>query len=992
MIGKMRTRAGGGGHDDDPLDAAGVGPNALTGRPYTPVARAKWVEKWRTFPVYAKKDTLAALVDSFASNQVTVLVSGTGSGKTVLAPPLMLRQLLLAGSPGRVVVTIPKIVTVRSAAQTATMTLDAEIGAEIGYHHRGSPPAAFDRSRCRLLYATDGILLAQAVHDPLLSEYAAVIVDEAHERPVPTDMLLSGMRDALKARPEMRLVVMSATIDPAVFRDYYEKAGLTVGVVQVAGGTMHPIERVFLDRDLASEDESLQRGVDAALAIFGTTILAPGLRPVAQDREEGEGVPGPMASASLGPKGSKGSKGSKGKGKGVSIGGDSVKPQNRPGVILFVPTTRDAVEGCTAFARACEGKDGDKGKHQQRKPQWGNKSKRSGGGSDDASDDADADVVTFDVPVEGGPGGTCPPCTSLYGKMPHEAREAAVQPATEAELSAGRLFVATNVAESSLTLEGITHVVDTGLQLTSSWDAASHSSVIATEMASRAQITQRIGRAGRTGPGVAVLLYTKRRFEALPEYPPPAVLTVDVSDYLLTALLQQHRERREENAVVEGGSVGQRTVGGGLKKALESFAGMITPPTVVQLVGALSFLHHYGLVRVGSRVEAEDQGTVVEKVGGRGNKYTHGKGHGQERGQGHGKVHGHGKGKGKGQGQDESGKRAPITDQRDGTGPPATEAAAPRSDPDYVELAALPDVAALLFDASLSGDGEATSFGRWVSRASRDFRLEIWNALLLCVGVAHGVGRDAGDLALLLEATQGRVSSLWTSSRVDPSKRFKEQSYGDSDHAALLRILREVVQPALEPGGGGPQSLFAAGLAPSTWKRIAERVKTEKAQIERLAEKREDLLRACPPWLRPPRGGSGGAPLTHAIAAARGYHLCRRTADGAAFATYATVARSRCQIDATFARPSSKAGGGTAAVYEHLTDLGGRKRASCVTYVTQSMVPAPGHYIRTPRPTKIDTPEPSSLVRRSMSRSMSKFNSKSKINSTAEPVPTNRST
>ena len=461
----------------DPLDAAGKGPNMLTGNPEYSQDRKRWASVWSKFPVYAMKDKLKALVESISKNRVTVIVSGTGSGKTVLAVPLVLRHVLLSSAPlSKVVVTIPKKAAVAKAAETGALTLDVELGEEVGYLHRGSPSWTYDERKTRLVYATDGTLLSQIRRDPLLKSYGAVVVDEAHERPVPTDLLLAAMRKTLLHRPEFRLVIMSATIDPKMFSEYF--ASISTGIVEVSGAPMHPIERVHIvlpgSVDGAPPKEYLPATIDQTCKVLES--------------------------------------------------GAHKKP---PQIIVFVPTTKDAVLGCKLLDKSCSFKNKD--------------------------------------------------CFSLYGKMSMEDRHGALNASTN-EGNRARVYMSTNVAESSITLGGITHVIDTGLQLSSTWDPRAHGSKLTKGMATQAQITQRIGRSGRTGPGKAIMLYSKEKFESQPAFPEPAILGVDLAEHMLAELAGA------ADATIES--------------VHEHFASLITPPTRAQVVGSIASMHFYGLIEV----------------------------------------------------------------------------------------------------------------------------------------------------------------------------------------------------------------------------------------------------------------------------------------------------------------------------------------------------------------------------------------------------------
>lgn len=463
----------------DPLDAAGTRPNPLTGAPFS-AARARWAAVWSKFPLYSDKPKMKALVQSFRSNNVTIVVSGTGSGKTVLAVPLML-QAVSASPDSAIAVTIPKRTTVLAAARTGAMTMDVPLGAQVGYQFRGAPSGAASAAT-RILYSTDGTLLAQSRRDPLLTRFAAVVVDEAHERPLPTDLLLVAIRAALARRPEMRLSVMSATINPDEFVSYFEAAGLSVGVVHIKGSSMHPIERRFLGQP----SNPLLAGVDVVRSVLAD---------------------------------------------GRSYGN----------VLLFVPVMRDTIEGCKEI------------------------------------------LATPRRSTKGRTASSAPPtgCVPVYGKMSAEERDLAVA----SRLSrTRRTFVATNVAESSLTIPDLLDVVDTGLQLVSEYDARAHGTRVAREMATQAQITQRIGRAGRTAPGVAHLLYTQAQFNALPAFPNPAILSADLSQTLLEELVATSGKRGPDWFLTD----------------------LITPPTIDQLADAAMMLHFYGLVSVRPRGASGD--------------------------------------------------------------------------------------------------------------------------------------------------------------------------------------------------------------------------------------------------------------------------------------------------------------------------------------------------------------------------------------------------
>ena len=491
---------------EDPLDAKGVRLNFMNGEPYT----ADRFIKWSTLPVYSTKESLRQLCKSLEEDRVTIIISPTGSGKSVITPPLALSMVF--ASDLRVAVTVPKKVLATAASAYANKNLDCEGSGLVGYKFKGSnmgETRSYDEKKCRLLYATDGTLLSESRKDPLLSLYATVIVDEVHERSVHTDLLLSALKDAAAARGRenpLHIVLMSATLDPTPFFNFFADASPAdvaralkegprhatvggVGLIEVPGSTLFPIDRRF-----ASEDDGL------------TTYVADGIKAIVD-------IVGHPESSEVSPK----------------------------NVLFFVATTMDAKRGCKKFETACP-------RDQKRC-----------------------------VEVQ---------CAGIYGKLSKKKQDEILRP----ELAQGilrKVLFATNVAESSLTLAGFTHVVDSGMQLTSHWDPALNATRIAKGRATRAQVLQRIGRVGRTEPGEARLLYTKATFDRLPDYPDPSIVNVDASDILLmTACPAQPRNAA---AVVPPLT---------LRSAVARLKSMLTPIRDAQIASALAMLHFYGIVTV----------------------------------------------------------------------------------------------------------------------------------------------------------------------------------------------------------------------------------------------------------------------------------------------------------------------------------------------------------------------------------------------------------
>lgn len=297
--------------EKDYLDAAGRRPNFVTSMPYSAAYKELARSKWSVFPVYSNTAKVCEIVESLRANAVTLIVSGTGSGKTVIVPRIAMRHLVDAGvrdGKPRVAITNPKSVTTRANADFASKTWDVALGAEVGYMFRGASPSSHSSST-RAMFVTDGTLMTQSRNDPTFAAYDCVVLDEAHERSFQTDLLIARLRDALGARPGFRLVIMSATIDPETFLTYFRASGLSTAAVTVVGSPTFHIRHhweaspINPDRFLA---QALVRAEEA------------------------------LARRSIGSTRS-------------SRGGSRVTD-----ALVFVPTTRDANRGCRSFRRGCE--------------------------------------------------------------------------------------------------------------------------------------------------------------------------------------------------------------------------------------------------------------------------------------------------------------------------------------------------------------------------------------------------------------------------------------------------------------------------------------------------------------------------------------------------------------------------------------------------------------------------------------------------------------
>lgn len=185
-----------------------------------PELHRKLLNATATLPIVSRLDDI---LDSIEGHQVTVIRAGTGSGKSTVIPAAIM------ATGARLIVSQPRRIAARSIAERTTRTLGVPLGVNVGYRMRyASIP--MQTVGAGVEFVTTGFLLSHMRHDPLLSGFTHVIIDEAHESTVENELTMALMVPILAQRPELKLVIMSATIDEAKFRKYYQKHKLTVAM------------------------------------------------------------------------------------------------------------------------------------------------------------------------------------------------------------------------------------------------------------------------------------------------------------------------------------------------------------------------------------------------------------------------------------------------------------------------------------------------------------------------------------------------------------------------------------------------------------------------------------------------------------------------------------------------------------------------------------------------------------------------------------------
>jgi len=235
------------------LDVEGKNNNPLTNKPYSNIYK-NLAKSWSKLPAY---ENPKAYIKDIIDNNVITIVSGTGSGKTVLFPKYLLHVF---DYKHKIAVTFPKKDIAKSSASYAADTLDVILGQEIGYQYRNCGSNTYTKDT-KMIYMTDGTLVARLLMDPLLTEYNGVLIDEAHERKVNIDFLLYLLKNVLKERKEFKLIIMSATIDEEIFKNYFKN--FKYKNIFIGAKTNYPIKSIFLDKDLEiTKNEYISKGTE----------------------------------------------------------------------------------------------------------------------------------------------------------------------------------------------------------------------------------------------------------------------------------------------------------------------------------------------------------------------------------------------------------------------------------------------------------------------------------------------------------------------------------------------------------------------------------------------------------------------------------------------------------------------------------------------------------------------------------------------------------
>ena len=412
-------------------------------------------------PVSQRRQEIArAILD----NQVIILAGETGSGKTTQLPKICLQ--LGRQSIGH---TQPRRIAARTIAERIAEELGEEVGGLVGYQVRFTDRVG---KGTRIKLMTDGILLNEIHRDRMLRKYDTIIIDEAHERSLTIDFLLGYLKQLLPARPDLAVIITSATIDPESFSRHFAGAP----VVEVSGRTF-PIDIRY--RPLVPEDkEAFPEVLEGNPRAVGPSSPSSPSSPSRRPRTASSATDLPRTASS---------------GSGLSE-----------------RTERDLFDGINAAL-------------------------------DELAHESNGDVLVFlsgenEIrDAEEAIRGRNLPDTEvlpLYGRLSAADQHKVFRPSTTPG-TRRRIVLATNVAETSLTVPGIRYVIDAGTARISRYSVRAKIQRLPIEAISQASANQRSGRSGRTSDGIAIRLYSEEDFARRPEYTEPEILRTNLAAVIL---------------------------------------------------------------------------------------------------------------------------------------------------------------------------------------------------------------------------------------------------------------------------------------------------------------------------------------------------------------------------------------------------------------------------------------------------------------------------
>ena len=463
------------------LDPEGLQNNPFTNEPYQniyydptkePIKKNGTYQQlaltWSKFPMYEKR---VEAINLIYDNNVILIVSGTGSGKTVLAPKFALHCM---NYQGRIAITNPKKIPTKENTEYSALFMDVKVGSYIGMKYRDSDKGAYS-SDCRLIYATDGYILQLLQKDPLLMELDMVIIDEAHERNVNIDLLLLLLKQLVLKRSTFKLIIMSATINTQIFVDYFPTSQFKFAMLDAGKKPNFPIKTIFLNKPINKYDEN-------------GNIKDDNYKDVAIDKV-------------------------------VSL----LKETDEGDILVFFPGKNDTSDGCNKLHIRLDKLNRELGKKIYCASLTSATSKKSKDGHDEQHMIINAEKYKEN------------------GKFSR------------------KVVFATEVAESSVTIDGLLYVIDTGIANKPIYYSDKNMESLERKFISKAAHTQRRGRTGRSAPGTCFCLFTEEEYnKKFPEYTQSPIMNTDLSKYLMGFLANQNFVSHIQFPIVYKGNKGNK--------------------------------------------------------------------------------------------------------------------------------------------------------------------------------------------------------------------------------------------------------------------------------------------------------------------------------------------------------------------------------------------------------------------------------------------------
>ena len=403
-------------------------------------------------PVSSRRDEISTAIKN---NQVVIVCGETGSGKTTQLPKICLE--LGRGVSGLIGHTQPRRIAARSVASRIAQELQSPLGEVVGYKVRFNDKLS-ESSYIKLM--TDGILLAETQGDKFLNAYDTIIIDEAHERSLNIDFLLGYLKQLLPKRPDLKVIVTSATIDADRFSQHFNGAP----VIEVSGRTYpveiryRPLGKAGFRAKETAEAENAQFDLEDE-TVFGITRKAKTEARWLEEDDEEEAIEEAILDAA-----------------------DDLLRQGDGDILVFLPGERE-IRDVADHLRKYQGRSA-KLKHIEVLP--------------------------------------------LFARLSIEDQQKIFK-----SHSSRRIVLATNVAETSLTVPGIKYVIDAGLARVNRYSPRAKVEQLQIEKISQAAAKQRAGRCGRVSNGICVRLYSELDFDGRPEFTEPEILRSSLASVIL---------------------------------------------------------------------------------------------------------------------------------------------------------------------------------------------------------------------------------------------------------------------------------------------------------------------------------------------------------------------------------------------------------------------------------------------------------------------------